>query len=95
METPTEEQVEEMRKAFELICEFMAALRPVIEAILEALRKAWEAIKKLCSLLVKAASSWWRRALLCAWLESWHFPHWLAELLAIHWPERWLPAWSP
>jgi hypothetical protein len=66
------------------------ALRPVLEVIIEAVKRMIEVIRKLVSSLFKTESG--RRLMLYCKLRRWRFPDRLAFLAAKRWPRRWLPS---
>ena len=68
----------------------MEALRPVFEALHDAILKIWHILVRIVRKIIECLKRW----LFYVQLIRWHCPHWLAKFLSRHWPRRWLPSFG-
>lgn len=96
---PAEPSHEEQLMA--AMAQFAEAMRPHIEAAVEAIQEIADIIIKAVRAFMQQVTQWagvvvigLRRAQLRQRLEQMRLPRWLATWLVVWWPERWLPQLS-
>ena len=91
---PTQPDPDQLNELLERWQQMAEALRPVMEAVREAMLQLGRALSEALRPIIEAILEWWiavKREALYRRLCRWHFPHRLARFLADRWPRRWLP----
>ena len=77
-----------MEQAIEQFNQVLIELRPIWEAIREAILELANAFLEYIVRLHERLRRWW----FYVKLLRWHCPHRVAKFIAGRWPKRWLPA---